>query len=32
MGHSMGGHLMLRGWSKARSSPDAAVLVAPMLG
>jgi lysophospholipase len=30
--HSMGGHLTLRAFSEARAAPDAAVLVAPMLG
>ncbi len=32
MGHSMGGHLLLRALSEGRIAPDAAVLVAPMLG
>lgn len=32
MGHSMGGHLVLRGLVEAAATPDAAVLVAPMLG
>jgi lysophospholipase len=32
MGHSMGGHLVLRALAEARISPDKAVLVAPMLG
>jgi lysophospholipase len=32
MGHSMGGHLVLRALSERRISPDAVVLVAPMLG
>lgn len=32
MGHSMGGHLVLRALSERRIAPDAAVLVAPMLG
>lgn len=31
-GHSMGGHLVLRGLAERRVAPDAAVLVAPMLG
>lgn len=30
--HSMGGHLLLRSLAEGRLSPDAAVLVAPMLG
>ena len=30
--HSMGGHLVLRALSERRIAPDAAVLVAPMLG
>jgi lysophospholipase len=30
--HSMGGHLTLRALSEARVAPDAAVLIAPMLG
>ncbi len=32
MAHSMGGHLLLRALAEGRVSPDAAVLVAPMLG
>ncbi len=32
MGHSMGGHLLLRALSERRIAPDAAILVAPMLG
>ena len=32
IGHSMGGHLVLRGLADRRIAPDAAVLVAPMLG
>ena len=32
MGHSMGGHLVLRGLVEGVARPDAAVLVAPMLG
>ncbi len=32
MGHSMGGHLVLRGLAEGAIAPDAAVLVAPMLG
>jgi lysophospholipase len=32
MGHSMGGHLLLRSLAERRVRPDAAVLVAPMLG
>lgn len=32
MGHSMGGHLVLRGLVEGAVRPDAAVLVAPMLG
>ncbi len=32
MGHSMGGHLILRGLVEGAITPDAAVLVAPMLG
>lgn len=32
MGHSMGGHLVLRGMIEGAVTPDAAVLVAPMLG
>jgi lysophospholipase len=32
MGHSMGGHLVLRGLVERRVRPDAAVLIAPMLG
>jgi lysophospholipase len=31
-GHSMGGHLVLRGTSEGAVDPDALVLVAPMLG
>ncbi|MBA3898482.1 MAG: alpha/beta hydrolase [Sphingomonadaceae bacterium] len=31
MGHSMGGHLLLRALAEARVAPDKAVLVAPML-
>lgn len=31
-GHSMGGHLVLRALVEHRANPDAAVLVAPMLG
>ncbi len=31
-GHSMGGHLVLRALAEKRIAPDAAVLVAPMLG
>ena len=31
-GHSMGGHLALRGVAEQRVAPDALVLVAPMLG
>lgn len=30
--HSMGGHLILRAISEARITPDAAILIAPMLG
>lgn len=30
--HSMGGHLLMRALAEARVDPDAAVLVAPMLG
>ncbi len=32
MGHSMGGHLVLRGLVEGAIKPDAAVLIAPMLG
>jgi len=32
MGHSMGGHLVLRAMAERRIVPDGAVLVAPMLG
>ncbi len=32
IGHSMGGHLILRALAEDRIAPDAAVLVAPMLG
>jgi len=32
IGHSMGGHLLLRGMAEGAFVPDAAVLVAPMLG
>lgn len=32
LGHSMGGHLVLRGLAEGAIAPDAAVLVAPMLG
>ncbi|WP_066799037.1 alpha/beta fold hydrolase [Sphingomonas soli] len=32
MGHSMGGHLVLRGLVEGAAVPDAAVLIAPMLG
>lgn len=32
MGHSMGGHLVLRGLVEGAVTPDAAVLIAPMLG
>lgn len=32
MGHSMGGHLVLRGLVEGAVRPDAAVLIAPMLG
>ena len=32
MGHSMGGHLLLRALAEKRITPDKAVLVAPMLG
>jgi lysophospholipase len=32
MGHSMGGHLVLRGLVEGVVKPDAAVLIAPMLG
>lgn len=31
-GHSMGGHLVLRALAEHRIAPDAAILVAPMLG
>lgn len=31
-GHSMGGHLILRALAEARITPDAAILIAPMLG
>lgn len=31
-GHSMGGHLLLRALAEQRVAPDAAILVAPMLG
>ncbi|OAN58819.1 alpha/beta fold hydrolase [Sphingomonas sp. TDK1] len=31
MGHSMGGHLVLRGLAEKAIAPDAAVLIAPML-
>lgn len=31
-GHSMGGHLVLRALAERRIAPDAAVLIAPMLG
>ncbi|MXO89495.1 alpha/beta fold hydrolase [Pontixanthobacter aquaemixtae] len=31
-GHSMGGHLVLRGMVEKRIAPDAAFLIAPMLG
>lgn len=31
-GHSMGGHLVLRALAERRIAPDAAILVAPMLG
>ena len=32
MGHSMGGHLVLRALGEGLAKPDAAILVAPMLG
>ncbi|MEQ1509229.1 MAG: alpha/beta hydrolase [Sphingopyxis sp.] len=32
IGHSMGGHLVLRALAERRIAPDAAVLIAPMLG
>lgn len=32
LGHSMGGHLVLRALVERRMTPDAAVLIAPMLG
>src|SRR3546814_13005787 len=32
MGHSMGGHLVLRALAEGAAHPDAAVRVAPMLG
>ena len=32
IGHSMGGHLVLRSLAEQRINPDAAILVAPMLG
>ncbi|MGY4398496.1 lysophospholipase [Sphingomonas sp. UYAg733] len=32
MGHSMGGHLVLRAMTEGMAKPDAAVLIAPMLG
>jgi len=32
MGHSMGGHLVLRALAERAIAPDAAVLIAPMLG
>jgi lysophospholipase len=32
VGHSMGGHLVLRALAESRIAPDAAILVAPMLG
>lgn len=32
LGHSMGGHILLRALAERRLAPDAAVLVAPMLG
>lgn len=32
MGHSMGGHLVLRAMTEGVAKPDAAVLIAPMLG
>jgi lysophospholipase len=32
VGHSMGGHLVLRGLAEGKADPDAAILIAPMLG
>lgn len=32
IGHSMGGHIFLRAMAEGKARPDAAVLVAPMLG
>ncbi len=32
LGHSMGGHLLLRALAEGVAAPDAAILVAPMLG
>ena len=32
IGHSMGGHLLLRALGEKRIAPDAAILIAPMLG
>jgi lysophospholipase len=32
LGHSMGGHLLLRALAEGAAQPDAAVLIAPMLG
>jgi lysophospholipase len=32
MGHSMGGHLVCRALAKVLAEPDAAVLIAPMMG
>src|SRR3954470_126006 len=32
MGHSMGGHLVCRAMAKVLAEPDAAVLIAPMMG
>jgi len=32
IGHSMGGHLLVRALAEQRVAPDAAVLIAPMLG
>ena len=32
LGHSMGGHMLLRALAEGMAQPDAAVLVAPMLG
>lgn len=32
IGHSMGGHLLLRGLAERRIAPDGAIFVAPMLG